>query len=228
MSSSSVPTKRPKMPKPDPNSFIQTEMRRIVMRLHTRSQSAEGKVEDKGKKFSEWKPTLTGYVQFLVDSRLIYSTLDEIVNSSDDLVKFRKTGLERVSALDFDLIWLAENYQNLSIPKPTSISVEYADYLREISQRSVPRFICHFYNHYFAHTAGGMRIGLKVSEACLDNHTLQFYKYGDENMKELLEVTRKNIDSMALSWDREAKDECLDEIPMTFKYGSAITSSIAG
>lgn len=27
-----------------------------------------------------------------------------------------------------------------------------------------PAFICHYYNHYFAHTAGGRMIGAKVSQ----------------------------------------------------------------
>ena len=31
-----------------------------------------------------------------------------------------------------------------------------------------PEFICHFYNVYFAHSAGGKMIGRKVSEMCLN------------------------------------------------------------
>lgn len=39
-------------------SFVQWDMRRAAMKLHTRDQSPkEGKQENKGVAFSEWKPT---------------------------------------------------------------------------------------------------------------------------------------------------------------------------
>ena len=52
-----------------------------------------------------------------------------------------------------------------------------------------PAFVCHFYNQYFAHTAGGLMIGKKMSDALLDGRTLEFYKWGDAgdvNPKEVL------------------------------------------
>ena len=52
--------------------------------------------------------------------------------------------------------------------------------------------MCHFYNTYFAHTAGGRMIGSKVSQMILDNKQLNFYKY-DSDVKELLSKVRDNI-----------------------------------
>lgn len=40
--------------------------------------------------------------------------------------------------------------------------------------------MCHFYNVYFAHSAGGRMIGKKVSSMCLDNAELEFYKWDGE------------------------------------------------
>lgn len=42
--------------------------------------------------------------------------------------------------------------------------------------RSLPAFVCHFYNHYFAHTAGGRMIGKKMAAMLLDGHELHFYQ----------------------------------------------------
>lgn len=37
-------------------------------------------------------------------------------------------------------------------------------HIRELAKTNPPAFICHYYNHYFAHTAGGRMIGAKVSQ----------------------------------------------------------------
>ena len=39
-----------------------------------------------------------------------------------------------------------------------------------------PVFLCHFYNVYFAHTAGGRMIGAKVASMILDSKDLAFYR----------------------------------------------------
>lgn len=49
-------------------------------------------------------------------------------------------------------------------PPPTENALEYASFLKETVAASLPGFMCHYYNHYFAHTAGGRMIGRKVSE----------------------------------------------------------------
>lgn len=67
----------------------------------------------------------------------------------------------------------------------------------EVSQTEPQVFICHFYNTYFAHTAGGRMIGSKVSQMILDNKQLNFYKY-DSDVKELLNQVRDNINQVCM------------------------------
>lgn len=75
-------------------------------------------------------------------------------------VEFRNTGLERSKRLAKDLEWFES--QGHTIPEAGPAGTSYADYLTELSETNVPAFICHFYNVYFAHSAGGRFIGKKV------------------------------------------------------------------
>ncbi|CAM9185194.1 unnamed protein product [Discosporangium mesarthrocarpum] len=113
-------------------------------------------------------------------------------------------------------------------PEPTSAGKDYASFLRETVGSSIPAFMCHFYNHYFAHTAGGLMIGKMVADRCLDGRTLEFYKWekwgGD--VKALLDEVRKSIDTMAGGWTEEEKEACLGETANSFKYGGALVASI--
>ena len=76
--------------------------------------------------------------------------------------EFRNTGLERSEKLAKDLEWFKE--QGHTIPEPSSPGVTYALYLEELSEKDPQAFICHFYNIYFAHSAGGRMIGKKVND----------------------------------------------------------------
>jgi heme oxygenase len=69
--------------------------------------------------------------------------------------------LERSEALKKDLEWFKE--QGHTIPEPSDPGTTYASLLEELSEKDPQAFICHFYNVYFAHTAGGRMIGKKVS-----------------------------------------------------------------
>jgi hypothetical protein len=73
---------------------------------------------------------------------------------------FRKTGLERSEGLGKDLEWLSQ--QGFVIPEPSNPGVSYAKYLEELAEKSAPLFLCHFYNIYFAHVAGGQVIARQV------------------------------------------------------------------
>lgn len=75
--------------------------------------------------------------------------------------EFKNTGLERSANLDKDLEWFKE--QGYTIPEPSSPGLTYAQYLTDLSQNDPQAFICHFYNIYFAHSAGGRMIGKKVT-----------------------------------------------------------------
>jgi heme oxygenase (biliverdin-producing, ferredoxin) len=82
-----------------------------------------------------------------------------VVRVSD--AEFRNTGLERSEALKKDLEWFRQ--QGHTIPEPSPPGTTYATLLEELSEKDPQAFICHFYNVYFAHTAGGQMIGKKVN-----------------------------------------------------------------
>lgn len=73
---------------------------------------------------------------------------------------FRKTGLERTQGLSVDLEWVGQ--QGFAIPEPGSPGRAYAKYLEDVSESSAPSFLCHFYNVYFSHIAGGQVIARQV------------------------------------------------------------------
>jgi hypothetical protein len=76
---------------------------------------------------------------------------------------FQHTGLERSAALAADLQYMQQQYK---LPPPTvqedGPGMTYARHLRQLAENDPQSFICHFYNYYFAHTAGGRMIGKKV------------------------------------------------------------------
>ena len=61
------------------------EMRFVAMKLHTRDQAKEGEKEVKEpeeRPVAKWQPTVQGYLRFLVDSKLVYDTLERIVQEA--------------------------------------------------------------------------------------------------------------------------------------------------
>ncbi|EOA34027.1 hypothetical protein CARUB_v10021525mg [Capsella rubella] len=144
-------------------SFVE-ERRLVAMRFHTRDQAKEGEKESKSPEegpVAKWDPTVEGYLQFLVDSKLVYDTLEGIIEESDfpTYAVFKKTGLERAEKLGKDLEWFKE--QGYEIPEPIAPGRTYSEYLKILAERDPEAFICHFYNIYFAHSAGGQMIGTK-------------------------------------------------------------------
>jgi len=103
----------------------------------------------------------------------------------------------------------------------------YATYLRDLAGTSPPAFICHFYNFYFAHTAGGRMIGAQVSKAVLDGWMGAFYEW-DGDVKEMLGGVREKLNMMTAGWTREEKDVCLKETPKTFKCSGTLLQLISG
>ena len=142
------------------------------MRLHTREQSPrEGQAPTK--KMEPYTPTRADYLAFLVDSKHVYEAFEAMVNERGDLAVFRNTGLERTQALEQDIEFMVQEY-GLERPDVGLPGQNYARMLRSL--RSVPEFVCHFYNFYFAHTAGGRMIGKQMSALLLNKKTLKFYK----------------------------------------------------
>ena len=138
-------------------SFIDTELRGAAMRLHTREQAPkEGEAPSEKKPTEPYVTTHADYLRFLVDSQHVYQAFEDIVNERDDLQVFRDTGLERTKPLETDIEYMMQEYK-LQRPTVGKAGRDYAELLRTIE--SVPEFVCHYYNFYFAHTAGGRMIG---------------------------------------------------------------------
>ncbi|XP_047327134.1 heme oxygenase 1, chloroplastic-like [Impatiens glandulifera] len=197
------------------------EMRFVAMKLHTKDQAKEGEKVSEAPPVAKWDPSIDGYLRFLVDNKLVYDTLETIVQKASfpEYGEFINTGLERSESLKKDLEWFTE--QGYTIPEPSSPGVTYANYLKELSEKDPQAFICHFYNVYFAHSAGGRMIGKKVAEMILDKKELEFYKW-DGELPQLLQNVRDKLNKVAENWTREEKNHCLEETEKSFKYSGDI------
>ncbi|KAL3623986.1 Heme oxygenase 1 [Castilleja foliolosa] len=197
------------------------EMRQVAMKLHTKDQSREGEKENQGPPVAKWDPSVEGYLKFLVDSKLVFDTLERIVDKAaiPDYAEFRNTGLERSKSLAKDLEWFKQ--QGHDIPEPSSPGISYSQYLEELSEKDPQAFICHFYNTYFAHTAGGRMIGRKVAETILNGKELEFYRW-DGDLSQLLQNVRDKLNIVAENWTRDEKDHCLEETEKSFKFSGDI------
>ncbi|XP_062078055.1 heme oxygenase 1, chloroplastic [Humulus lupulus] len=221
---SATTAEKPKKRYPGEAKGFVEEMRFVAMKLHTKDQAKEGEKEVKEpqeRPVAKWEPTIEGYLRFLVDSKLVYDTLEEIIEKAPvpSYAEFRNTGLERSESLAKDLEWFKE--QGYVIPEPSGPGIAYSDYLKELSDKDPQAFVCHFYNTYFAHTAGGRMIGRKVAEKLLNNKELEFYKW-DGDLSQLLHNVREKLNKVAESWTREEKNHCLEETEKSFKHSGDI------
>ncbi|XP_047338863.1 heme oxygenase 1, chloroplastic-like [Impatiens glandulifera] len=200
------------------------EMRFVAMKLHTKDQSKEGEKESESLPFAKWEPTIDGYLRFLVDSKLVYDKLEFIVDKAvfPEYGEFKNTGLERSECLTRDLEWFKEQGHNIPESLSSSSGFVYCNYLEELSEKDPQAFICHFYNVYFAHSAGGRMIGKKVAQKLLDNKQLEFYKWKDDDLSSLLQNVREKLNRVAESWSREEKNHCLEETEKSFKFSGDI------
>ncbi|EFH57067.1 hypothetical protein ARALYDRAFT_481515 [Arabidopsis lyrata subsp. lyrata] len=156
---------------PGENIGITEEMRFVAMRLRNvngkkldlSGDKTEQEEEEDEVKEETWKPSKEGFLKYLVDSKLVFDTIERIVDESENVsyAYFRRTGLERCESLEKDLQWFRG--QDLVIPEPSNIGVSYAKYLEEQAGQSAPLFLSHFYSIYFSHIAGGQVIVRQVS-----------------------------------------------------------------
>ncbi|CAL5360787.1 unnamed protein product [Camellia sinensis] len=221
MVSATTAAEKPKKRYPGEAKGFVEEMRFVAMKLHTRDQAKEGEKDSEGPPVAKWEPSVDGYLRFLVDSKLVYDTLEKIVQNASfpEYAEFRNTGLERSDSLAKDLEWFKE--QGHTIPEPSTPGVSYANYLEELSKKDPQAFICHFYNIYFAHTAGGRMIGRKVAEKILNKEELEFYKWNGD-LSQLLQNVREKLNRVAENWTREEKNHCLEETEKSFKLSGDI------
>ncbi|KAK9141706.1 hypothetical protein Syun_011106 [Stephania yunnanensis] len=218
---SATTAEKPKKRYPGEAKGFVEEMRFVAMKLHTRDQAREGEKEPEGPPVKKWEPSIDGYLKFLVDSKIVYDTLEGIVRKAayPFYAEFQNTGLERSESLAKDLEWFKARGHD--IPEPSAPGLSYANYLQELSQKDPQAFLCHFYNIYFAHTAGGRMIGRKVAEKILEKKELEFYKW-EGDLSQLLQNVRDKLNKVAESWSREEKDHCLEETEKSFKYSGDI------
>lgn len=50
-----------------------------------RSQAKEGEQEDKEMPMTKWEPTTQGYIQFLVDSKHVFETMEALMKEASNL-----------------------------------------------------------------------------------------------------------------------------------------------
>lgn len=82
---SATTAEKPKKRYPGEAKGFVEEMRFVAMKLHTKEQAKEGEKEVKEPQegaVTKWEPTIDGYLQFLVDSKLVYDTLETIVEEA--------------------------------------------------------------------------------------------------------------------------------------------------
>lgn len=212
---------------------ITEEMRFVTMKLRTgeerksKDDSAGSEAEKLGiegkpdeglqNNGASWEPSMEGFLKYLVDSKLVFYTIEHIVDESSDVsyVYFRKTGLERSDGLSKDFEWL--RLQGNVIPQPSYPGTMYAQYLKELAEKSRPLFLSHFYNIYFSHIAAGQVIAKQVSERLLDGRKLEFCKW-EGDAEELLRGVREKLNALAEHWSRDEKNKCLREATKTFRF----------
>lgn len=204
------------------------------MKLHTRSQAPkEGQAAEEKTKREPYTPSRADYLAFLVDSQHVYTAFEDVVQSMPELQVFCDTGLERTKPLESDIAFMMNEY-GLERPPIGQPGLEYANVIRafakegeEDGEKRIPEFMCHFYNFYFAHTAGGRMIGKQMSALLLDNKTLEFYKW-DGDLNQIKGAVKENIEDIVARWSREEKDRCLEETAAAFQGGGGINSHLSG
>lgn len=207
------------------------EMRFIAMKLHTKDQASEGTMEKSALPIDEWFPPKESYMQFLVDSRHVYTYFEtELVydESNAMFIKFQNTGLERLDSLNTDITLLQREF-NIAVPLPTSAATKYVDYMKTLIHKKPESVLCHWYNYYFAHSAGGRMIGRLMQDRLFDGRSFAFYEWEGEggDVKAILNKVRVLIDDVAKDWPADIKEECLKETGLAFGYSGTVLQNLA-
>jgi heme oxygenase len=205
------------------------ELRQYAMALHTKEQApGSGKAPSpKKEERKPFVPTKAGYLRFMEESKVVYDAFEEIVATDARYERLRNNGLERGPALEEDIEYAVSTW-NLSRTAASSDSPGsvYAAMLRDLAVNNPPAFICHYYNFYFAHTAGGRMIGKQVSEAALDGWMGKFYAW-EGTVSALLNGVRDVLNEMAETWSDEEKKASMEETPETFKMAGSLMRLMA-
>lgn len=77
----SSPEKAKKRYPGEAKGFVE-EMKFVAMKLHSRDQAKEGEKDPQMQPVAKWEPTVEGYLKFLVDSKLVFDTLETAVRQA--------------------------------------------------------------------------------------------------------------------------------------------------
>jgi len=230
MSTASTDVQVGKAEAPTPG-FIELALRSAAMKLHTREQAPREGQAASNPRAEPFVPTIKDYLKFLVDSKHVYEAFEEAVQCEKypELAALRDTGLERTIPLETDIQQLVKEF-GIDRPPVGEKGREYANEIRELivgEKGSVPEFICHYYNFYFAHTAGGRMIGKKMSALLLNNRTLDFYKW-DGDLTQLKSRVKSSIEEIASNWSEAEKNECVEATADAFRGGGGVNAYLMG
>ena len=115
-------------------SFVNEDLRTYAMKFHTKDQAPrEGQMKAETP-FTKWEPTRLNYVQFLVDSLLVYETLEGLAQQIPELSQFKVTGLERSASLKEDLDWMVKFDPSIVVPECGPNGVKYSEFLKKVRQ----------------------------------------------------------------------------------------------
>lgn len=220
---SHAPTER----RPGSHKGFVEEMRFVAMKLHTKDQAPrEGEQEESSLPIDGWYPSKQDFMQFLVDSLHVYTYFEgDLVQNHSMFAPFKKSGLERVEALNTDILYLETEYDLPATP-PSRAATGYVSYLKALLEKKPESTLCHWYNYYFAHSAGGRMIGRLMQNRLFDGKNFSFYEW-EGDVKEMLGPVRTTIDEIAAEWARDVKDVCLKETGLAFGYSGTILQNLA-
>lgn len=204
------------------------ELRSVAMRLHTKDQAPrQGQQEASALPIDQWFPSKHDFIQFLVDSRHVYAYFEtELAIPAMGHLGYSRlanSGLERLSALDLDIRYL--NSIGIPTPQPSLAATRYVDYLRNLARDKPESLLCHWYNYYFAHTAGGRMIGKLMQDRLFDGRSFEFYEW-QSDVKQLLQNVRETVNDISKDWPRHIKDECLGETSIAFGYSGTVLQNL--
>ena len=108
------------------------DLRTYAMRFHTKDQAPREGQQKAETPFTAWEPTRLNYVQFLVDSLLVYETLESLAHEIPALAPFTATGLERAAALKEDLDWMVKFDPTMVVPECGPNGIKYSSFLKKV------------------------------------------------------------------------------------------------
>ena len=215
-----------KVTRGDVYEFCDKDLRGAAMKLHKRSKesSREDKVDTNVKGISGC--TLQNYRCFLETSLQVYQALEDVTSKDERYLSLMEGGHARVKGIKADL----QHFDQIGVTAgpdtgPDEVGQEYAQFLTDLSRSSPPRFLCHYYNHYFAHTAGGMQIGNSLRSSILQGRQLEFYKYPG-SVRDVMDDLKLRIDEMYETMSEEEKELAREETGNCFGYGGRVLGSL--